>query len=147
MEPIKSNQLSNQYPPLDLAEIKSQPLKLIKITSLMVVKSSFLGLHIFLPMLSSNHAVSGGFLPPHPRFPLSPPQPPLPSIINPPYPASSRPRSFIFCICYQGFLYFSGSPSTRRGSLCNTYTNQPSLISYGFSPTAIEEEFVNHIIT
>ncbi|MFS7939740.1 hypothetical protein Hanom_Chr05g00455481 [Helianthus anomalus] len=25
--------------------------------------------------------------------------------------------------------------------------NQPSLISYGFSPTAIEEEFVNNIIT
>ncbi|MFS7972938.1 hypothetical protein Hanom_Chr09g00850741 [Helianthus anomalus] len=30
MEPIKSNQLLNQYPPLDLAEIKSQPLKLPK---------------------------------------------------------------------------------------------------------------------
>ncbi|MFS8008539.1 hypothetical protein Hanom_Chr14g01273991 [Helianthus anomalus] len=55
MEPIKSNQLSNQYPPLDLAEIKSQPLKLIKITSLIAVESSFLGLHIFLPMFSPNH--------------------------------------------------------------------------------------------
>ncbi|MFS7982727.1 hypothetical protein Hanom_Chr10g00966181 [Helianthus anomalus] len=41
MEPIKSNQLSNQYPPLDLAEIKSQPLKLIKITSLMAVSRQF----------------------------------------------------------------------------------------------------------
>ncbi|MFS7916130.1 hypothetical protein Hanom_Chr02g00173691 [Helianthus anomalus] len=33
MEPIKSNHHPSQYPPLDLAEIKSQPLKLIKITS------------------------------------------------------------------------------------------------------------------
>ncbi|MFS7913490.1 hypothetical protein Hanom_Chr02g00142381 [Helianthus anomalus] len=57
MEPIKSNQLSNQYPPLDLAENKSQPLKLIKITSLMAVQSSFLGLHIFLPMFSPIHAM------------------------------------------------------------------------------------------
>ncbi|KAM0069470.1 hypothetical protein Hdeb2414_s0001g00002141 [Helianthus debilis subsp. tardiflorus] len=30
MEPIKSNHHSNQYSPLDLAEIKSQPFKLLK---------------------------------------------------------------------------------------------------------------------
>ncbi|KAF5822805.1 hypothetical protein HanRHA438_Chr01g0031941 [Helianthus annuus] len=42
MEPIKSNQLLNQSIPLDLAEIKSQPLKLTKITSRMTVQSSFL---------------------------------------------------------------------------------------------------------
>ncbi|KAF5760554.1 hypothetical protein HanXRQr2_Chr16g0754851 [Helianthus annuus] len=41
MEPIKSNHLLNQYPPLDLTEIKSQPLKLTKITTLMAVQGSF----------------------------------------------------------------------------------------------------------
>ncbi|MFS7925730.1 hypothetical protein Hanom_Chr04g00288551 [Helianthus anomalus] len=56
MEPIKSNQLSNQYSPLDLAENKSQPLKLIKIISNGSLKQ-FLGLHIFLPMFSPIHAM------------------------------------------------------------------------------------------
>ncbi|KAF5753851.1 hypothetical protein HanXRQr2_Chr17g0784681 [Helianthus annuus] len=48
MVPIKSNQLLNQYPPLDLAEIKSQPLKLPKITTVMEVYS-FQHLPVFLP--------------------------------------------------------------------------------------------------
>ncbi|KAJ0465818.1 hypothetical protein HanHA300_Chr14g0542331 [Helianthus annuus] len=42
MDPIKSNQLLNQYPPLDLAEIKSQPLKLQKITDVVAVQGSSL---------------------------------------------------------------------------------------------------------
>ncbi|MFS8014157.1 hypothetical protein Hanom_Chr15g01341291 [Helianthus anomalus] len=42
MVPIKSNQLLNQSPPLDLAEIKSQPLKLTKITAVVAVGGSFL---------------------------------------------------------------------------------------------------------
>ncbi|KAJ0879632.1 hypothetical protein HanRHA438_Chr10g0453701 [Helianthus annuus] len=40
MEPIKSNCFSNQSPPLDLAEMKSQPLKLTKITSMIAVQGS-----------------------------------------------------------------------------------------------------------
>ncbi|MFS7989840.1 hypothetical protein Hanom_Chr11g01051591 [Helianthus anomalus] len=40
MDPIKSNQLMNQSSPLDLTEIKSQPLKLTKITYLMAVQGS-----------------------------------------------------------------------------------------------------------
>ncbi|MFS7997920.1 hypothetical protein Hanom_Chr12g01147671 [Helianthus anomalus] len=55
MEPIKCNHHLSQHPPLDLAEIKSQPLKLMKITSVMAVKSSFMCLRIFLPMFSPNH--------------------------------------------------------------------------------------------
>ncbi|MFS8012971.1 hypothetical protein Hanom_Chr14g01327251 [Helianthus anomalus] len=42
MEPIKSNQLLTQSLPLDLAEIKSQPLKLTKVTPLMAVQDSFI---------------------------------------------------------------------------------------------------------
>ncbi|KAF5770925.1 hypothetical protein HanRHA438_Chr14g0676131 [Helianthus annuus] len=42
MVSIKSNQLLNQYPPLDLAEFKSQPLKLPKITAVMEVLGSSL---------------------------------------------------------------------------------------------------------
>ncbi|MFS8009381.1 hypothetical protein Hanom_Chr14g01284051 [Helianthus anomalus] len=49
MKPIKSNQLLNQSTLLDLAEIKSQPLKLIKITSRMAVQSSFLWFSWWLP--------------------------------------------------------------------------------------------------
>ncbi|MFS7889941.1 hypothetical protein Hanom_Chr00s000006g01612911 [Helianthus anomalus] len=40
MEPIKSNHLPNPSPPLDLAEIKSQPCKLKKITESTAVSSS-----------------------------------------------------------------------------------------------------------
>ncbi|MFS8014325.1 hypothetical protein Hanom_Chr15g01343231 [Helianthus anomalus] len=39
---FNSNQLSNQPPPLDLAEIKSQPLKLTKITDRMTVQGGSL---------------------------------------------------------------------------------------------------------
>ncbi|KAJ0581555.1 hypothetical protein HanHA300_Chr04g0142371 [Helianthus annuus] len=39
MEPIKSNQPLTQSSPLDLAEIKSQPLKLLKITVMVAVHS------------------------------------------------------------------------------------------------------------
>ncbi|MFS7929368.1 hypothetical protein Hanom_Chr04g00331741 [Helianthus anomalus] len=42
MEPIKSNQLLTQSPPLNLAEIKFQPLKLTKIIVVMVVQDSSL---------------------------------------------------------------------------------------------------------
>ncbi|MFS8030603.1 putative aminopeptidase [Helianthus anomalus] len=42
MDHIKSNQLLNQYSPLDLVEIKSQPLKLTKIIVVMAVHGSFL---------------------------------------------------------------------------------------------------------
>ncbi|KAF5811659.1 hypothetical protein HanXRQr2_Chr04g0183911 [Helianthus annuus] len=54
MEPIKSNQLSNQYSPLDLAEIQSQPLKLIKITSVMTVSRQFFTVSSKLPVLSAH---------------------------------------------------------------------------------------------
>ncbi|MFS7933646.1 hypothetical protein Hanom_Chr04g00382321 [Helianthus anomalus] len=37
MEPIKCNHHSSQYPPLDHAEIKSQPFKLLKLTAMMAV--------------------------------------------------------------------------------------------------------------
>ncbi|MFS7899381.1 hypothetical protein Hanom_Chr01g00070101 [Helianthus anomalus] len=37
MVPIKSNQLLNQFSPLDLANIKSQPLRLTKITAIVAV--------------------------------------------------------------------------------------------------------------
>ncbi|MFS7924255.1 hypothetical protein Hanom_Chr03g00270471 [Helianthus anomalus] len=51
MVPIKSNQLLNQYPPLDLVEIKSQPLKLLEITTkFWAVLYSFQHLPVFLPM-------------------------------------------------------------------------------------------------
>ncbi|MFS8003164.1 hypothetical protein Hanom_Chr13g01210681 [Helianthus anomalus] len=56
MEPIKSNHHPSQYPPLDHAEIKSQPFKLAKITALMEVICSFLLvvlLQNFRPMISS----------------------------------------------------------------------------------------------
>ncbi|MFS7963979.1 hypothetical protein Hanom_Chr08g00744711 [Helianthus anomalus] len=61
MVPIKCNQLLNQYPPLDLAEIKSQPLKLPKIIAVVVeVQSSSLRfpssggyLHLSLPIIST----------------------------------------------------------------------------------------------
>ncbi|KAJ0702761.1 putative protein kinase RLK-Pelle-RLCK-VIIa-2 family [Helianthus annuus] len=52
MVPIKSNQLSNQSPPLDLAAIKSQPFKLIFLTAMIAVQVSsnrFLYLHLFFP--------------------------------------------------------------------------------------------------
>ncbi|MFS8011693.1 hypothetical protein Hanom_Chr14g01312021 [Helianthus anomalus] len=42
MKPIKSNQLLTQSPPLNLAEIKSQPLKLTNITAIMAVQDSSL---------------------------------------------------------------------------------------------------------
>ncbi|MFS7992100.1 hypothetical protein Hanom_Chr12g01078301 [Helianthus anomalus] len=54
MDLIKSNQLLNQYSPLDLAEIKSQPLKLTKITIVMAVHGSLLA-YFFMPMFSANH--------------------------------------------------------------------------------------------
>ncbi|MFS7916450.1 hypothetical protein Hanom_Chr02g00177241 [Helianthus anomalus] len=41
MEPIKSNCFSNHFPPLDLADMKSQPLKLIILTALVSVLGSF----------------------------------------------------------------------------------------------------------
>ncbi|KAF5802385.1 hypothetical protein HanRHA438_Chr06g0268051 [Helianthus annuus] len=41
MEPIKSNHLPNQYPPLDLAEMKSGPFKLTKITTLVAVPRGY----------------------------------------------------------------------------------------------------------
>ncbi|KAJ0691823.1 hypothetical protein HanPI659440_Chr15g0579191 [Helianthus annuus] len=47
MEPIKSNHHPSQYPPLDLAEIKSQPLKLTKITTSMAVIYGFLSWWLF----------------------------------------------------------------------------------------------------
>ncbi|MFS8011965.1 hypothetical protein Hanom_Chr14g01315191 [Helianthus anomalus] len=37
MVPIKSNKLLNQFSPLDLAKIKSQPLKLTKIIAIVAV--------------------------------------------------------------------------------------------------------------
>ncbi|KAM0010790.1 hypothetical protein Hdeb2414_s0026g00676291 [Helianthus debilis subsp. tardiflorus] len=40
MKPIKCNCFPNHSPPLDLAEMKSQPLKLKKITSPMAVQNS-----------------------------------------------------------------------------------------------------------
>ncbi|KAJ0837821.1 hypothetical protein HanRHA438_Chr16g0782331 [Helianthus annuus] len=40
MVPIKCNQLLNQYPPLDLAEIKSQPVKLPKIIAVIAVQGA-----------------------------------------------------------------------------------------------------------
>ncbi|KAJ0463390.1 putative protein kinase RLK-Pelle-RLCK-VIIa-2 family [Helianthus annuus] len=52
MVPIKSNQLSNQSPSLDLAAIKSQPFKLIFLTAMIAVQVSsnrFLYLHLFFP--------------------------------------------------------------------------------------------------
>ncbi|MFS7973823.1 hypothetical protein Hanom_Chr09g00861181 [Helianthus anomalus] len=42
MEPIKSNHHPSQYPPLDHAEMKSQPFKLLKLTAMMVVFYSYL---------------------------------------------------------------------------------------------------------
>ncbi|MFS7972635.1 putative peptidase S26A, signal peptidase I, lysine active, lexA/Signal peptidase-like superfamily [Helianthus anomalus] len=42
MEPIKCNHHPSQYPPLDHAEIKSQPFKLNFLTAIMAVLSSFL---------------------------------------------------------------------------------------------------------
>ncbi|MFS7960056.1 hypothetical protein Hanom_Chr08g00698461 [Helianthus anomalus] len=42
IDPIKSNQLLYHFPPLDLTEIKSQPLKLTKITSITTVQGSSL---------------------------------------------------------------------------------------------------------
>ncbi|MFS7949596.1 hypothetical protein Hanom_Chr06g00573471 [Helianthus anomalus] len=60
MEPIKSNQLLTQSLPLDLAEIKSQPLKLQKITVAVAVQGSSLPfpspggyLHLSLPIIST----------------------------------------------------------------------------------------------
>ncbi|MFS7902282.1 hypothetical protein Hanom_Chr01g00009441 [Helianthus anomalus] len=56
MEPIKSNHHPSQYPPLDHAEMKSQPFKLAKITALMEVICSFLLvvlLQKFRPMIST----------------------------------------------------------------------------------------------
>ncbi|MFS8034680.1 hypothetical protein Hanom_Chr17g01584021 [Helianthus anomalus] len=61
MVPIKCNQLFNQYPPLDLAEIKSQPLKIQKNNCCSSSSGgSFLWfpspggyLHLFLPMIST----------------------------------------------------------------------------------------------
>ncbi|MFS7989736.1 hypothetical protein Hanom_Chr11g01050391 [Helianthus anomalus] len=41
MEPIKSNHHPSQYPPLDHAEMKSQPFKLPKITTLMAVVGGY----------------------------------------------------------------------------------------------------------
>ncbi|KAJ0470139.1 hypothetical protein HanPSC8_Chr14g0632641 [Helianthus annuus] len=57
MDPIKSNQLSNHFWPLDLAEIKSQPLKLIKITAIMAVQEDG---SLRLSLISSSP-----FSPPH----------------------------------------------------------------------------------
>ncbi|MFS7943086.1 hypothetical protein Hanom_Chr06g00496191 [Helianthus anomalus] len=42
MEPIKSNHHISQYPPLDHAEMKSQPFKLPKLTAMMAVFYSYL---------------------------------------------------------------------------------------------------------
>ncbi|MFS7900559.1 hypothetical protein Hanom_Chr00s121603g01811861 [Helianthus anomalus] len=55
MVPIKSNRFANQYSPLDMAEIKSQPFKLIKKTAMMAVHGGFLSRwfsRLFLPMIS-----------------------------------------------------------------------------------------------
>ncbi|MFS7919832.1 hypothetical protein Hanom_Chr03g00217261 [Helianthus anomalus] len=41
MEPIKCNHYSNQYSPLDHAEMKSQPFKLHFLTAVMAVLSGF----------------------------------------------------------------------------------------------------------
>ncbi|MFS8031099.1 hypothetical protein Hanom_Chr17g01541771 [Helianthus anomalus] len=72
MVTIKSNQLLNQYSPLDLAEIKSQPLKLTKITAVVAVQGSSLQfpspggyLHLSLPIISTTQPPSpspGGYL-------------------------------------------------------------------------------------
>ncbi|MFS8033413.1 hypothetical protein Hanom_Chr17g01569261 [Helianthus anomalus] len=60
MEPIKSNQLSNQSSPLDLAEIKSQPLKLYFLTAIVAVLGSFMP-PLFLPHVACNLPVIIGF--------------------------------------------------------------------------------------
>ncbi|MFS7980208.1 hypothetical protein Hanom_Chr16g01428051 [Helianthus anomalus] len=57
MELIKSNYPSNHSPPLDLAEMKSQPLKLIKITSTIAVQGSFFWPPQIPAMFSVNHAM------------------------------------------------------------------------------------------
>ncbi|MFS7902082.1 hypothetical protein Hanom_Chr01g00007091 [Helianthus anomalus] len=41
IKPIKSNHHPNRYPPSDHAEMKSQPFKLQKITTLMVVQGGY----------------------------------------------------------------------------------------------------------
>ncbi|MFS7941335.1 hypothetical protein Hanom_Chr09g00864421 [Helianthus anomalus] len=41
IKPIKCNHLPNRYPPLDLAEMKSEPFKLTKITALVAVPRSY----------------------------------------------------------------------------------------------------------
>ncbi|MFS7941773.1 hypothetical protein Hanom_Chr06g00480331 [Helianthus anomalus] len=41
MVPIKSNRFLNRYPPLDYAEMKSQPCKLQKITALMAIPGGY----------------------------------------------------------------------------------------------------------
>ncbi|MFS7938215.1 hypothetical protein Hanom_Chr05g00436751 [Helianthus anomalus] len=41
MVPIKSNHHQNHYPPLDHAEMKSQPFKLHFLTAIVAVHSSF----------------------------------------------------------------------------------------------------------
>ncbi|MFS8012017.1 hypothetical protein Hanom_Chr14g01315781 [Helianthus anomalus] len=55
MEPIKSNQLLNQYPPLDFTEIKSQPHKLPKITVALAVQCSCVRSHGLRPIFSTRH--------------------------------------------------------------------------------------------
>ncbi|MFS7907386.1 hypothetical protein Hanom_Chr01g00070761 [Helianthus anomalus] len=59
MELIKSNHYPSQYLPLDHAEMKSQPFKLAKITTLVAVPGGYgrffaVGsyLHFLLPMIS-----------------------------------------------------------------------------------------------
>ncbi|MFS8011788.1 hypothetical protein Hanom_Chr14g01313211 [Helianthus anomalus] len=55
MEPIKSNQPLTQSSPLDLAEIKSQPLKLLKITVVVAVQGSCVLSHGLRPIFSTRH--------------------------------------------------------------------------------------------
>ncbi|MFS8004343.1 hypothetical protein Hanom_Chr13g01224651 [Helianthus anomalus] len=60
MEPIKSNHHPSQYPPLDLAKMKSQPFKLPKITSIIGSSLQFLQIdsyhHLFMPIISTIQA-------------------------------------------------------------------------------------------
>ncbi|MFS7975898.1 hypothetical protein Hanom_Chr10g00886021 [Helianthus anomalus] len=57
MQPIKANCFSNHFPPLDFADMKSQPLKLTILTALVSVFGSFVVVGWFLshphsPMIS-----------------------------------------------------------------------------------------------